>query len=76
MHRFRIDNLFHVPRNMCDVCVDALAAAVQALDAAARIEADLETRTVRFVSYAYESALLRSLRKAGFPAEPVVRPLG
>ena len=76
MHRLQADNLFHIPKIMCDRCVAALTSAVHVLDGVARVEADLMARTVRVVSRHYESALLRTLREAGFPAEPVLRPLG
>jgi copper chaperone len=76
MHRHQADNLFHVPKMMCDRCIATLTGALHALDRVARVEADLMARTVRVVSRHYESALLRTLRAAGFPAEPVLQPLG
>ncbi len=76
MHRFQADNLFHIPKMMCDRCVAALTSALHTLDGIARVEADLMARTVRVVSRHYESALLRTLREAGFDAEPVLQPLG
>ncbi len=76
MHRLQADNLFYIPKMMCDRCVATLTSALHALDGVARIEADLVARTVRVVSRHYESALLRTLRAAGFPAEPVLQPLG
>lgn len=76
MHRFHAHNLFHVPKMMCDRCVASLTRALHTLDGLARVEADLAARTVRVVSRHYESALLRTLREAGFHAEPVPQPLG
>ena len=76
MHRLQAHNLFHVPKMMCDRCVAALTSAIHAFDGVARVEADLMARTVRVVSRHYESALLRTLREAGFDAEPVLQPLG
>ncbi len=76
MHRFQADNLFHIPKMMCDRCVAALTSALHTFDRVARVEADLMARTVRVVSRHYESAHLRTLREAGFPAEPVLQPLG
>ena len=32
MHRFQADNLFHIPKMMCDRCVAALTSALHALD--------------------------------------------
>jgi copper chaperone CopZ len=76
MHRLQVDNLLHIPKMMCDRCVADLASALRAIGGITRIEADLKNRTVRIVSRHYESALLRLLNEAGFPAEPVLRPLG
>jgi copper chaperone len=76
MYRLQSDNLFHIPKMMCDRCVAALSSILHGFDGAARVEADLKARTVRVVSHRYESALLRTLREAGFPAEPVLQPLG
>jgi copper chaperone len=76
MHRFRAHNLFHIPKMMCDRCVAAVTSALHALDGVARVEADVKARTVGVVSRRYESALLRTLREAGFHAEPVLQPLG
>jgi copper chaperone len=76
MHHLQAHNLFHIPKMMCDRCVAALTSALHAFDGVARVEADLMARTVRVVSRHYESALLRTLREAGFDAEPVLQPLG
>ena len=76
MHRHQADNLFHVPRMMCERCVAALTSAMNAFDGVARVEANLAARSVRVVSRHYESALLRTLREAGFHAEPVLQPFG
>ena len=76
MHRLQAHNLFHVPKMMCDRCVAALTSALHAFDGVARVEADLMAQTVRVVSRHYKSALLRTLREAGFDAEPVLQPLG
>ena len=76
MHRLQAHNLFHIPKMMCDRCVATLTSALHALDGVARVEADLKVCTVRVVSHRYESTLLRTLREAGFHAEPVSQPLG
>jgi copper chaperone CopZ len=76
MHHLQAHNLFHIPKMMCDRCVATLTSALHALDGVARVEADLKARTVRVVSHRYEAALLRTLREAGFHAEPVLQPLG
>jgi copper chaperone len=76
MHRSRVETLFHIPKMICHGCIAALSAAVRAVDHAARVEADLAARTVRIVSSRSAPALLGTLREAGFPAEPVLQPLG
>jgi copper chaperone len=76
MHRLQAHNLVHIPKMMCDRCVAALTSALHAIDRVARVEADLTARTVRVVSQHYESALLRTLREAGFHAEPILPHLG
>ncbi|MBM1174184.1 heavy-metal-associated domain-containing protein [Microvirga arabica] len=67
-------HLFHVPGMNCGGCIRAIARAVQALDPQARVEADLETRTIKVASRQSEAALLNVLSNGGYPAEPVARP--
>jgi copper chaperone len=76
MHPNRADHLFHVPPVMCEACVAAVTEAVRAVDAGAHVEADVEARIVRVVSHAYPSTLMRTLGEAGYPAEPLIQPLG
>ena len=76
MHGLQVETFFRVPKLMCERCAAALAGAVRMVDDAARVEADLAARTVRVVSTRSESALITTLREAGFPAEPVLQPLG
>ena len=76
MHHRQADNLFHVPKMMCDRSIVFLTSALHAVDGTARVEADLKGRSLRVVSRHYESALLRILREAGFHAEPILQPLG
>ncbi|MBL0406687.1 cation transporter [Microvirga aerilata] len=76
MHRLQAHNLIYIPKMMCDRCVAALTSALHAFDEVAPVEADLMARTVRVVSRHYESALMRTLREAGFDAEPILQPLG
>jgi copper chaperone CopZ len=71
----RTMHLFHVPTMMCGDCIAAITQALTDIDRSARVEADLPTRRVQVASGLFES-LLRVLRQAGFPAEPVLDPLG
>ena len=69
-------HLFHVPDLSCGGCLGFIVRALRDLDDAIRIEANLTTRTIKVFSNRFESALLRALRGAGYPAEPVLLPLG
>lgn len=69
-------HLFHVPGLTCGGCLGFVTRALKGVDRHARIEADLRTRTVKVISGRFESALLRALREAGYPSEPVLLPLG
>ncbi|WP_445504407.1 heavy-metal-associated domain-containing protein [Microvirga sp. G4-2] len=69
-------HLFHIPRLTCGGCLGFVTRALQDIDQHVRIEANLLDRTVRVISHRFESALLRALRQAGFPAEPVLLPWG
>jgi copper chaperone len=71
----RAVHLLHVPGMMCGDCVVAIGRALRDIDRGLRMEADLATRRIRIASPRLES-LLRALRRSGFPAEPVLRPLG
>jgi copper chaperone len=68
--------LFHVPSMKCGGCLGAVTRALQAIDSAVRVEADLERREIRVTSSRFESALLSTLREAGYPAEPIVEHIG
>ncbi len=65
---------FHVPGLNCGGCLRAITRAVQALDPQAKIEADLEARTVKVASRQSEAALLNALSNGGYPAQPLARP--
>jgi copper chaperone len=59
---------FHVPGMNCGGCLRAITRAVQALDPQARVEADLEARTIKVVSSESEATLLKALSGGGYPA--------
>ncbi|MBQ0821899.1 copper chaperone [Microvirga sp. HBU67558] len=69
-------HVFHVPALNCGGCLGFVVRALQDIDQQVRVEANLLDRTVRIISSRFESALLRALRQAGFPAEPVLLPWG
>jgi copper chaperone len=66
---------FHVPGMACGGCVRAVTRALQALDPQARVEADLEARTIKVVSAESEASLLKALSNGGYPAQPVAHPV-
>ena len=51
----------------CGHCVKAVTQALQAVDAAARVEVDLATQTVRVESSAARAALVAAMDEAGYP---------
>jgi copper chaperone len=69
-------HLFHVPDLRCGGCLGFVLRALQHVDRHVRIEADLPARMIRVISARFESALLRTLRDAGFAADPVLQPWG
>ncbi len=61
--------VFRVPDMTCSGCVRAVTNAVREIDAAASVDADLETKQVRVTSAAALEALVESVREAGFTVE-------
>lgn len=58
---------FTLPDMSCGHCVAAITAALQALDAHARIAIDRETRTAEVDSALPRDALAAALTEAGYP---------
>jgi len=69
-------HLFHVPDLICGGCLGFVVRALQGVDREVRIKANLPARTIQILSSRFESVLLRALREAGYPAEPILLPLG
>jgi len=69
-------HVFHVPDLKCGGCLGFVVRALRDIDHAVHVKADFPARTLRVISTRFESALLRALREAGYPAEPVLLPLG
>ncbi len=61
--------VFRVPDMTCSGCVRAVTNAVRDVDAAASVDADLETKQVRVTSAAEADALAAAVREAGFTVE-------
>ena len=58
---------FDVPDMSCGACARRVTKAVQGVDPAAQVEADLPTREVRIQSSADPAALRKALDDAGYP---------
>ena len=67
--------IFHVPDMNCGGCLRAITRAIEALDPQARVEADLEARTIKVVSAESEASLLNALSNGGYPAQPLTQPV-
>lgn len=65
MHRF------HLPTMTCGGCLKAVTRAIHALDAEARVEGDLNTRTIAVASRRAADDLMKALAAAGYPAAPL-----
>jgi len=62
---------FHVPDMTCGGCLGAVAKALQKLDPQARVEGNLERRTIAVASASPQASLLAALETAGYPARPI-----
>ncbi len=58
---------FDVPDMSCGACARRVTKAVQGVDPAAQVEADLPAREVRIQSSADPAALRKALDDAGYP---------
>ena len=61
--------VFRVPEMHCEGCIRSLTGAVRDVDAAATVEADLDTKQVRVTSAAPAASLADAMRDAGFDVE-------
>ena len=61
--------VFRVSDMTCSACVRAVTNAVKDVDAAASVEADLDSKQVRISSAASSAALEAAVREAGFTVE-------
>ena len=59
---------FQVPAMHCGGCVRRVTKAVQSVDPAATVEAEVESREVRVDGSADPAALMAALAAAGYPA--------
>ena len=61
---------FHVPNMSCGHCTAAIDKALKAIDPAAKVDADLTSRTVTIASAKDADVLQATLKEAGYPATP------
>ncbi len=61
--------LFSIPKLSCGGCVATVTKAVQAIDPAAGIDADLKTKIVTVRSDAAADRLASAITAAGYPTE-------
>ncbi|WP_406820795.1 heavy-metal-associated domain-containing protein [Pseudomonas sp. KnCO4] len=61
--------VFNVQGMTCGHCVKAVTQAVQAQDAAAKVEVDLAARQVRVQSELAQEQILSAIREEGYQAE-------
>lgn len=62
---------FQVEGMSCNHCVGAITRAVQAVDPAARVSADVPAQAVRVESGADTQALRQAIEEAGYPVRSV-----
>lgn len=60
---------FHVADMTCSGCVKAITGAVRDVDAAATVDADLDSKIVRVDSSAAAEVLAEAMRDAGFTVQ-------
>ncbi|MCL7461203.1 cation transporter [Pseudomonas sp. NW5] len=63
-------HVFKVTGMSCSHCVRAITTALQALDAAAQVEVDLEAGEVRVESQLSSAEVVAALAEEGFAAQP------
>ncbi|MEG3859720.1 heavy-metal-associated domain-containing protein [Microcoleus sp. herbarium12] len=56
-----------VPKMACSACTSTIAKAVQAIDSAATVEADLKTKLVAIQTDKPESEVRNAIASAGYP---------
>lgn len=57
-----------VPKIACSACANTIAQAVQAVDSAATVEADLKTKLVTIKTVKPESEIRKAIASVGYPA--------
>ncbi|MEG4071579.1 heavy-metal-associated domain-containing protein [Microcoleus sp. Pol14C2] len=56
-----------VPKMACSACATTIAKAVQAIDSASTVEADLKTKLVTIQTAKSESEVRKAIASAGYP---------
>lgn len=60
---------FQIDSMTCGGCVRSVTKAIQALDAAAQVTADISAHTVQVQTTVTQAAVVAALDEAGFPAQ-------
>lgn len=60
-----------IPEMSCGHCKSSIEKAVAGVDAAAKIDVDLENRTVSIKSSADEATLISAIKEGGYESSPV-----
>lgn len=58
-----------VPKMACSACVNTIAKAVQSIDSAATVEADVKTKLVTIQTAKPESEVRKAIASAGYPVD-------
>ncbi|MEG4144951.1 heavy-metal-associated domain-containing protein [Microcoleus sp. Pol12B5] len=56
-----------VPKMACSACATMIAKAVQTIDSASKVEADLKTKLVTIQTAKSESEVRKAIASAGYP---------
>ncbi len=62
---------YKVPDMTCSHCAQTIEKTIKALDAAAQVSIDLETKEVGITTIAEPGTVAAALREAGYPNEPL-----
>lgn len=57
-----------VPKMACSACANTITKAVQAVDSAATVEADIKTKLVTIQTVKPESEVRKAIASVGYPA--------
>ncbi|XFA73264.1 heavy-metal-associated domain-containing protein [Thermosynechococcaceae cyanobacterium Okahandja] len=59
----------HVPDMACSACRDTITAAIHAIDPAATVQADLQTKGLEIHTTAAEATIRQAIQRAGYTVQ-------